>query len=302
MEREGSKKRRKVLTMTRKRMLWNGVFLLPWLIGFLLFFLKPLLESFIYSFQNISLQPGKVLMEFVGLQNFQYVLTEHGGFNSQIITTVVGAIPQVILIIFFAMFSAVLLNGKFRGRVLARGIFFLPVIMSAGLISLSLESGSGAALQTAAGEGEGLLNANAIAVLLFNMGVPRRLIGYVMSVVSNVFEVVTMSGIQTLIFLAGLQAISPSLYEVAKIEGATSYETFWKVTLPMLSPLILTCTVFSFTEAFARSPVIETARYIAFSANKYGYGAAMNVVFLLVSVAIIGLSGLIISRKVFYYD
>ena len=105
-----------------------------------------------------------------------------------------------------------------------------------------------------------------------------------------------------MIFLAALQGISPALYEVAKIEGATSYETFWKVTVVMVSPMILTCTIYTLADLFMRSDIIDHIYTLSFRQGDYGLAASMSVVFVLVNVIVIGLAALLIRKVVFYYD
>ena len=151
-------------------------------------------------------------------------------------------------------------------------------------------------------ESENLYGSAIIARLLFNLGIGGQLISYLQDMVNRIFDIVSLSGIQILIFLSALQSISPSLYEVAMIEGATSYETFWRVTVVMVSPMILTCVIYTMSDLFARSDVMTLVYDLAFRQSRFGLSAAMSAIFLLLSVLSIGLVVLLMRRVVFYYD
>lgn len=283
---------------------WGYVLLAPWIIGMIFFFVKPLIEVCIYSFNEVKLDISGLTMKPVGWENYKYALTSHSLFNQSLITTFVMAIPDTLIILVFSLISAVILNGEFKGRLLARAVFFLPIIMATDLISVSIGGGGGAAMEMAnTAQGEGAASAlGLVGFLLKNTDLPKDLVLGIMDVVSNVFETITQSGVQILIFLAGLQAITPSMYEVAKIEGATGYETFWKVTVPMVSPMILTCAIYTLTDAFLRSDLKDLMQQTAFNQGQYGLSAAMSVIFLVGALIIIGIVAGLIGRKVFYYD
>jgi len=133
-------------------------------------------------------------------------------------------------------------------------------------------------------------------------GVPEKLITYLSQAVERIFSVVRASGVQTIIFIAALQSISGSLYEVAKIEGATGYETFWKVTIPMVSPMILTNVVYTIVYSFMNSEIIEEAEKMAFTSFNYGVSSAMSLISTVVVCGLLAIICGLISRKVFYYN
>ncbi len=290
------------LSLQKRTGLWGLIFLSPWLIGFLVFFIKPLIEVVFYSFNDVSINnEGNLQFKFVGLDNYIRALTVDPEFNQKLVTTVVQSIPSVVLIIIFSLFSAILINGKFKGRMLARGIFFIPIIMAASAGKVQI---GGAAAQAAfeVAEETSLLGVGTLANLLVSSGLDKGLVDGLLKSVSSIFYTITLSGVQILIFLAGLQSISSSLYEVAKIEGATTYETFWKVTFPMVSPMILTCSIYSLADGFMRSEMTDRAYEVAFQQSKFGLSASMSFIFLIVCLVIMGVVAFLISRKVFYYD
>ena len=135
-----------------------------------------------------------------------------------------------------------------------------------------------------------------------NLGLPVRFVGYVVGLVSRIYEIVRASSVQIIIFIAALQSISPSLYEVSKIEGATAYETFWKVTFPMVSPLILTNVVYTIVDSFVNSDVVDIAYQEAFTSFNYGLSSAMSILSTLVVCIILIVVGVLINRKTFYYN
>jgi len=299
------------LGLTRKKSLWGVIFLMPWLLGFLIFFLKPLVESIIYSFNKVKVVEGGVTKAFVGFENYTKAFTEDTIYNRLVLTMLQKTFPQVLVVIIFSMLAAVLINGKYPGRSAARTIFLIPIIMGTDIASASLVGSDVISKEIATTSGMADFGSRFILDVLTNTGLPTFITGFVSAAVSNIFGVLANSGLPTLIFLAGLQTISPALYEVAKIEGATTYETFWKVTLPMLSPMVLVSTVYSIIDGFFRhTTMISGTSYgmisymyrVAFEQANYGLSAAMATVYMLVSVIVVSLVSFLISRVVFYYD
>lgn len=297
-----TKKKKKTSSFYRRQDRWALIMMIPWIIGVLFFFLKPLVEVCIYSLNDITLDLDGLHQTWAGIKNYEYVLRTHATFYQDLITTFAQALPNTVLIIFFSLFAAVLLNGKFRFRGAARVLFFLPIVLATDVINIELSSVSMAALE--ADSTTTSLNGAMMIVnfLITSVGLPVEVISVMMSVIENVFETIKLSGVQILIFLAGLQSVSPSMYEVAKMEGATTYETFWKVTLPTVSPLVMTNVVYTLTDNLMRTDLIDTMRDTAFQQAQYGYSAAMSVSFLFVTLVVIGVVCLILGKVVFYND
>ncbi len=298
------KKRKKPSSFYRRQDMWGVIMLIPWLIGTVLFFLMPLIRVIIFSFNEITLDLGAIHQKFVGLSNYIFVIRTHATFYQEIITTFAQAVPNTILIIFFSLFAAVLLNGKYKFRGAARVLFFLPIVLATDLIDVSLATVSLEGMGNDAATAVGGMTGAAMVVnfLIEGVGLPSEMIKIALDVISNVFETIKLSGVQTLIFLAGLQSVSPSMYEVAKMEGATTYETFWKVTLPTVSPLILTNLVYTITDNLMRTDLIDMIQTTAFGQAQYGYSAAMSVVFLGCTLVLIGVATAIVGKVVFYND
>jgi len=294
----------KKLSLEQRKGLWGWAFISPWLIGFTLLFAVPLLQSLRYSFSELTLSPTGIHLEFLGFTNYQEALTKNVDFNKTLIEVVVNMVVNVPLIVIFSLFIATVLNQKFRGRMLARAIFFLPVILASGVIS-NIESGDflQSAMMGGGGEEEQLgtgLKSFELKRLLLEAGLNEFIVNYLTGAVNRIYEIVSASGVQIIIFLAGLQSISPQLYEVAKIEGATSYESFWKITLPMISPLILTNVIYSVIDSFTDNKMTTLLREIAFKNFDYGLSGAMSWIYFLVISVILLISTFFITKKVFY--
>ncbi|SDY92114.1 ABC-type sugar transport system, permease component [Evansella caseinilytica] len=294
-----------IRTYEGQKVLWGILFVSPWLLGFVFFFLIPLLTSLQYSFSNIEASSEGLQMTFVGFANFIEALTVNTNFNRQLIESMMDIVINVPLIIIFSLFIAVILNQKFFGRSLTRAIFFLPVILASGVI-LTLESTSLVQeinQQNAASGGlANALGAFELERIMLRAGVNEFIVSYLTGAVGRIYEIVSQSGVQILIFLAGIQTISPQIYEAAKMEGATGYEAFWKITLPMVSPLILVNMVYTIIDSFTRSPVTDLILSTGFDNFNFGLSSAMAWLYFVSIMLILLISTYFISKKVFYQE
>ena len=288
----------------QQKAIWGFFYVLPWLIGFILFFLIPLIQSFRFSLSKVESQAAGIQIDFVGLDNYLYALTVHTSFNRTFVESILNMVVNVPLIIIFSMFLAALLNQKFRGRGLARAIFFLPVILASGVIA-SLEASSLVeALNNESDNGRFInaLGSFELERMMLEAGVSESIVMYLTGAVDRIYDIVSQSGVQILIFLAGIQSISTHLYEAAKIEGATGYEAFWKITFPMVSPLILVNVVYTVIDSFASNAVTDLVREVGFSNFNFGLSSAMAWIYFLAVSLILAITMWLISRRVFYYE
>lgn len=297
------------MSLQKKRMLTGYMFILPLLIGFLLFFGKYLAETIVYSLSRITFSENGYSREFVGLENYKFAFFSHAGFNRTLVESVGNMLIDVPLIIFFSLFVALLINKKFPGRTLVRAILFLPVIMTTAAITSAMNSSltqmmgglsSVASLDGAAGT-EGL-NAAVLMDFLVQFGLPEQIGEYIIGAISRIYEIVRSSGVQILIFLAALQSVPSALYEVARMEGATGYEIFWKITFPMVSPLIVTNMVYTIVDMFSQAEILELAQNTAFTEMNFGLSSAMSLISSGIVAVIIGIAVWLVSRKVFYQN
>ena len=296
------------LTLAQKRTVNGYLFILPWVIGFCAFYVRSLIMTFQFSLSNLTVDVGGYSLSWAGLDNYLYAFTVHGSFKQVLTTSVINMLVDVPLIIFFSLFMALMLNQKFRGRTLVRAIFFLPVILNAEAIMDAIEtaaamvsSGVSSTSQELASETAGV-GIGYYMELFGNLMISRDLLGYIVGAVNRINNIVSASGVQIVIFIAALQSIPSSMYEVAKIEGATGYETFWKVTFPMVMPHIITNIVYTVVDSFISSDVVTLAYNTAFTEFNYGLSSVFSLVSTVVTCAILVLVCGFISRKTFYYN
>lgn len=295
----------KRLSLSQQKALTGYLFSLPFIIGFILFFLAPFIQGLIFSMNRLVIVKGGYELHFIKWENYRYALQVDAKFIPTFAATFLNMLLDVPAIIFFAFFAAVLLNHKFKGRLLARSIFFLPVILGSGVV-LSLEQTDymWSMLEQSSNAITGFMSGPALTNFLMELKIPPQMMIYVISVVERVPEVIRASGIQILIFLAGLQSISGSLYEAAKVEGASGWQSFWMITLPIMSPIILANVVYSIVDSFlaANNELVVYIRATAFGGAGFGIGTAMGVMyFAAVSVVLAVVVG-IMSRWVFYQE
>ena len=306
-------KKKKPASLDAKKARAGWFFVLPFVIGFVILYIPMLVSSIEFSFSKIHvLGKAGYALEFIGLQNYREALFSDANFVRTLTESIQQLVLDVPAIVIFSLFMAIVLNQKMIGRAVFRAIFFIPVILATGLIDQIDQSNaamnymSNGGIDTGAGgvESEGLINTMDITNLLGNMVIGTELVEYVVNIVNNIFNIVNRSGVQMLIFLSGLQSISPAIYESCTMDGATGWETFWKITFPMISPMILVNTIYTVIDSFtSESNVVMT--YI----NKvYNEGtlrprelsSAMSWIYFLLVLVLIGLVSLLVSAFVFY--
>ncbi len=301
-----TKKARKPLAYATTQKINGYVFLIPWIIGFLLFFMIPLVNTVIYSFNEVSVgDDGGMEMEFVGMDNyFDLFNTEVSTKSQQFIRVFSDENSSVLvntpLIVVFSLFCALLVNAKYKGRGVVRVIFFLPIVLGLSIVTDMTAVSTGgdltAVTTTATEESSFLMN-----LFTTNSFLPQNVISFIVGIISDIFTIVSKAGVQTLLYLAALQSINPSLYEVAKIEGCTTYETFWKITFPMVGNITIFVFVYTLVDLFLASTISQEIYSFAFTSNKIGIGSALSVCFLL-NVIIALLLLLFILTKVVKLD
>ncbi|MCR5823458.1 MAG: sugar ABC transporter permease [Lachnospiraceae bacterium] len=285
------------LSYPKKRALWGFIFLIPWLIGAIFFFLAPLIKTFYYSFFEMELKLGGFNYTHIGFDNFVNALTVNPDFNSYILDALKNFAVNVPIQIFVSLFVAMLLNGEYKGRGFFRVIFFIPIILATGITDVELKTFS---MQSQGSQS--FVNIDFLISIFTNSGIPASAMSTIIQTVQNIFGVITKAGVQMIIFLAGLQSISPQLYEVAKMEGCTKFEVFCKITLPMISPMILVCMVYSIADSFAGADITKLINQTTFTNSKYGLGASMSALYFIVTVGVTLICTAIVSKVVFYYD
>lgn len=306
-------KNKKKLTLLQKRSLSGYLFILPWFVGFLVFYVRSLFMTVQFSFNELTIDTlnGGYILEAVGLDNFIYAFRVHGTFKQILTTSVMNMLIDVPLITFFSLFMAMLLNKKFPGRGIVRAIFFLPVILNAGAITAAMDLSAAmmqggistqAAEVTTSASNTIAFDIDYLIGMFMSFGLPASLLDYIIAAVARINDIIEASGVQIIIFIAALQSIPGSMYEVAKIEGATGYETFWKVTFPMVMPHIITNVVYTIVDSFTESDVVELAYDVAFDQFNYGLSSVFSLVSTIITCIILVVVCSWISKKTFYYN
>lgn len=263
---------RKGASLNSRKNMKGWLFVLPFIIGLLLIYLPVIIESIGYSFASYNkvaaVQGGGYTLTWVGFDNYKEVFSMTVDANSgetfieMLVKSLGDQAIDIVAILLLSLFVAVLLNTKMVGRAAFRAIFFIPVVVGAGIMTridatsaevLATASGVIDSIDTGAVSGGGIssvASAMDISIMFESLGIGGSFVTLVSGLVTNIFDIVNRSGVQMLIFLAGLQSISPSVYESCQMEGASSWEIFWKITLPMISPMILTNAIYTVIDAF----------------------------------------------------
>ncbi len=292
----------KKLSLEQKRARTGYVFILPWLLGLLFFFAVPILTSLMYSFSHVTIVQGGVNTRFAGLSYYKNALFSDERFIPLLVAALKEIAIQVPIIIIFALFISVMLNAEFYGRGLVRSIFFLPLMLSSSVL-LSIINNDSYSGDVTGSSSVFMVSSFSIGDILTQAGLPSGLIKYLTSVIDSIFTMTWQSGVQIILFLAALQSIPPSLKEAASVEGATAWEYFWKITVPMISPMILVNIAFTVIDTFTSysNGVMEFVTSQAANLH-YSFSSAVTwIYFVVISLILFVVVGLF-SRKVFYMN
>ena len=283
------------------------LFILPLIIGFLVFMLSPLIQSLSMSLSQVTLVAGKGYeLSWNNFYNYQYAMSVDPYFNQYLVDELGRMAANATATLVLSFVIAVILNQKFRGRTIARAIFFLPVILASGVLpgvenQLTYNMLQGVSDELAASSGVNI--SAALQNLLSISGIGSGVFDVLFDMIDAIYDIIMASGIQIIVFLSGLSAISPSLYEAADVEGCTAWEAFWKITFPMVCPLLLVNAIYTIIDFFMKNDnqVMEwiTDRY---QRGFYGQSTAMAWIYFGVALAFIGIASAIISRGVSHYE
>ena len=305
-------KKKKIASLDRRKARAGWIFVLPFIIGFVLIYLPMVFDSLKLSFMEMRYVSGGYETTFIGFGNYKEALLVNPNYVQTLLSGLKQLVFEIPAILIFSLFMAVMLNQKMVGRAAFRAIFFIPVILSTGIMETynNKNAETEAYLDSAAGINDGsgqsaaaeIVSAMDVEKLFAGMKIGTGMTKYVSDMVNNIFDIVNRSGVQMLIFLAALQSISPAIYESCRIDGATSWETFWKITLPMISPMILVNGVYTVIDSFTTDSNIV----MSFVAMTYGspngrtLSSAMAWMYFLIIILLVALVGAICSAFVFY--
>ncbi len=269
---------------------YGFLFTLPWLIGMVIFFVLPIVQSAIYSFSSLRIEPGAVLVDWVGLKNYNFILFENPKYVDNLISGLKNIFIQVPFILILSLILGVLLNNEFKGRIFYRSLYFLPVIIASGVVLkmfLQASQGDSTEIATSDSVSFGMIDFSGV---LEGLNLPSSILEYLTLALDNIFMLIWQSGIQIVLVIAGLQTIPDLLYEVAHVEGATKWEQFWFITLPMMIRTMLLVVIFTLVEVVTinTNPVMSQG-YEFFGNIEYGTGsAALWFYFVIVGFVIAG--------------
>ncbi len=303
---EKKAKKKKLVGLEKRKAIAGYGFIAPFIIGFLVFLLRPFIQSLYMSFTTVELSAGQAVMHWAGMKNYIWATRVDPEYVRLLTEETLRMVVYSLAIIVFSFFVSLVLNQKFHGRALVRAVFFLPVILSSGVM-LGLESNNSliAALQqTVEDTTQGVNITDGLQTILRTAGVGTRAFEKVFEVIDNIYDVALASGIQIIIFLSGLQTIPTSMYEAASIEGCTAWESLWKVTFPMISSLFLVNWVYTVVDFCMRSDneVIEKIQSTMIQSLDYGAASAMSWMYFILIAAFLGVTSLAISKGVYYGD
>lgn len=298
-------KEKRHISYSRRKSLYGYGFISLWLVGTVIFFLIPLVKSLVYSFCEVTIDAGQTVTKWAGLEKYVKVLTEDEKYTEYLTDMLLETLWKTPLIIIFSMFIAVILNQNFRGRTVARAVFFIPVIIVTGpvykIITDDINSSGNNTEKFST-----IFSTNLIGEFLEFIGIygiSDKVNNLVSAVADNIFGIVWNSGIQILLFLSALQGIPASVREASKIDGATAWEFFWKITVPYIKPFILVNIIFTIIDTFT-SPLNTVMERIGVMRNQWAFGeaSAMAWIYFVVIMVIIGLVSVLFGRRDDYYE
>ena len=280
-----AKKRVKSLESVRNRA--GYTFVAHWAIGLILFFIVPLGSSIWYSFNKVLVEPGKIVTDFVGFQYFNELFNEDPIYVDNLRDSIGMMFYSLPIIIALSLILAVLLNQKFKGRTIFRIIFFLPIIIANSVVMTQLNGELITLPLFSSGTGEdSFIN---YAQIISGLGIPAQISPILEFLLANTINLIWKCGVQTILFLAGLQSISASMYEVSKIEGANKWEEFWLITVPSLRHIISLVMIYTMIELFvSMDNALVSDAYELMKNSNFGISSAMLWCYFLIVLILIG--------------
>jgi len=299
---ENKKPKVKHSLMARRRAWWGRLFVAPWVLGVLFFFIIPMIKTFWYSVNKLSFVSGKLSYQYLGLKNYLYYFTEDPNFIRKLVESLKSLVFNIPIIICFSMLVAIILAGQFKGRVFFRAIFFFPVIIASGVVidvltrNLFMSTSGVSNTQPAY-----MFQAPDLNIMFATLGVPSKVLQFISNLISQVFDLTWKSGVQILLLLAAIGGIPKSYYEVAEIEGATVWEKFWKITLPTVYPTVYVAVTYTIIDSFTdvSNSVMEMIQE-NFKNGRYENASAIGIVYFICIMLLIGIVSKILFRNVHY--
>ena len=304
MRSEKTKKKRKHGGLLRRQQRNGWLFVLPWIVGFVIFFLKPLVQSLWFSFNDVTMGNSGMETAFVGIGNYKYLLIQDSSFLTNLWTVTLSMLQQVAICTVLSLFIAVVLVQKFRGRTLYRAIFFLPIIMTSGVVYSMVGSVVGSAGLSGSGNAY-MYSSVSLTTLMLQGGIGKSVVDFLTRAIDSIFAMTTNCGVPILLYISGLQKIPESAYEAARIEGAGSWDIFWKITIPKIMPIIFLNIVYIIVDASTAygsssggNVMMAAIQTMGFGKTmKFGMSSAMAWMYFLVVALFLALAYLLIGKR-----
>lgn len=276
---------------------YGRLFTTPWFIGIVIFFIIPMFQSIYFSFSEVTIAPGGMEIEFVGLKNYKNILLSDPDYTGNLGAAMTSFLYQVPIILLISLVLAIFLNQKFRGRLFFRALFFLPVIIATGTVITWLFKTTSSDLNNLGVSESYTASMFSVDDIIGWLQIDGKIAEYITQTISKIFDLIWNCGIQIVLFLAGLQSVPRSLYEASYVEGATKWEEFWFITFPMLSRVILLVSVFTMVEQMISSRIaIVSKTYSMMTAGVYDKTSAMLWFYFLVAGGAMGILVLLYNQ------
>lgn len=280
--------------LMQKKDIKGLLYVSPFIIGFFAFIFIPMLQSIIYSFNDLKFD-GTVSLEFVGFENYKRLFTVDTEFRKLLLVSLGDMLINVPIILIFSMLVAVFLNSNFPGQSIFQIIFFVPVIVYSGFLPDYFKNDrvrdTIINASSMVSDGSNMFNTTAMSEMLKQMNLNADFVEYIMYAITDLMNVINSSGIQILIFLIALKAIPKSLFEASNVEGATAWESFWKITFPMILPNLLVNVVYTIIDAFVNNTnlILKSISSYNYEKFQFGYAASLSWVYFVIIIAILAL-------------
>ena len=291
------------LPYERRKSLIGLLCVSPWIIGFLCLYLYPLVQSVHYSLSDLTFQAGTLNVRFVGWENYKTAFLSDPVFVRILTATLKDMLYQVPIILIYSMIVALLLNHKFRGRAVMRSIFFLPVIIATGVVMNIMKTDTVSMLMMSDAGSSSMFKADMFQTMLQETGVESSVVNAVIDAANNIFDLSWRSGIQILLFLAGLQSVPRPLYEASAMDGCTAWERYWKVTFPIMTPILMINLIYTIVDHFTSFDNAVMQSIMEYSSQlKYAYSSTLAWIYFAAIIGILLLAAFLMRRRMSYLD
>ncbi|MCQ2770986.1 MAG: sugar ABC transporter permease [Clostridia bacterium] len=302
-------KKKKKSNLFKRKQRAGYWFILPWVIGVIAFFLKPFAISFWYSFNEVIMGAEGFESKFVGIDNYKFLIVQDSSFLMNLWTVIQNTFQQVVICAVLSLFISVVLVQKFRGRTIYRAIYFLPVIMTSGVVYSLVSSVVGSSGLSGSNSAY-MYSSFSITQLLVQGGVSAGIVTEITKFIDSIFAMIPNCGVPILLYISSLQKIPNSFYEAARVEGASTWDIFWKITVPKIAPVIFLNTVYIIVDATTSygsgsggNIMMQAIHTMGFGKTmQFGMSSAMAWMYFLAIALFLGISYLLIGRWAKKFD